>query len=720
MTAYRHGPKAPFWTKLAGLLVVIASYSATPLHAGPPEPEPDSQPTPLGETEPTVPEAPVPDPAPTRAPPPETSEPGIQGIEEPTEDLGEAAPEGPESYVDQLIGEELTDEELAALEVEELAVPGTGRESLTTEYRLFHQNITDIDPEFENGLAAFWRKETIDYGTISVDVLGKYVINDLSEDGENRTGASFTLRQDEFALTNRLQMDNFLGDSRAVTNPLVSHTFRFQLPSSIIRGASSALYSDKTEFRLTGGQVGRLDGIATPTFENIGDTLWGLGLTHEFEKNMSFGLQGWSLIDNPQIPNHESLAGAIQYDNSEARQRHQLHSLYDTTGNLGFWYDGDSWVKRWRHRYGLFRFAPGLLWTDVQIANDRQGLYWRGENRSFRRDWNVAIDYVETNIDADPTLAGRELYTGFLSTGWRVRRNTRLGGIMNLAFQRPGEGLPSDSTDAYRLTGYIDQGSKFGQSRLQLVLGKALNDQNPDIDNYQVTWDQGWAVPSTHRLGTTVSYEREEENGDNTDRTTLQSTYGRDITSNLNVNGTVNFVMLDGDTAGKNRALNFNFGLFWQFLRDWSANFSINYDRNVTEPPGGTRFTLEDTRVFFTLRRTQISGGAPVVYGRQTGEHGKGRLVGRVFMDENRDGRWQPSEPGIPGLTVYLDGRFAGQTDPDGRYEMWPVAAGEHQVFIALEDVPLPWGLVEETPRRFQVLVRDATEIDFPLVRLDQ
>ncbi len=84
---------------------------------------------------------------------------------------------------------------------------------------------------------------------------------------------------------------------------------------------------------------------------------------------------------------------------------------------------------------------------------------------------------------------------------------------MNLAFQRPGEGLPSDSTDAYQLTGYVDQGFRFGQSRLQLALGQAFNRQDPDINTYQVTWDQGWAIPSTHRLGTTITYEREEENG---------------------------------------------------------------------------------------------------------------------------------------------------------------------------------------------------------------
>ncbi|MCI0399902.1 MAG: hypothetical protein L0Z68_01160 [Gammaproteobacteria bacterium] len=708
--AYQQGANGPVWMKLIGAATLLVTIYVPALPAAPLAPD-----TPLTTNEDATatssdPKEPSPTEslsAPEAVPTPETGPP--QG--------DESAPGGPEPYVDQLISEELLAEEL---EAEEAVVPGVGREFLITEYRFFNQTITDVAPEYENGLAAFWRRETLDYGTLSVDVLGKYVINDSTENGEDRLGDSFTLRQEEFALTNRLQMDNFLGDARAVTNPLISQTFRFNLPSSIIRGGSSAVYSENTEFRVTGGLVGRLDGVAIPTFENLGDTLWGLGVTHGFEKNWSVGLQGWSLNDNPVIPNHESVAGGIEYASDEARQRHQLHSLYDTTGHLGFWYDGDSWIERWRHRYGLFRFDPALLWTDVQIANDREGLYWRAENRTFRRDWTTGIDYVKTNIDANPTLAGQKLGTGFLSTAWRVRRRTQLGGIANLALQRSGAGLPSNGSDTYQLTGFLDQGTRLGQSRLQLVFGEAFIDQDPDVQNYQITWDQEWAVPATHRLGTTVSFEREEEDGDETNRTRLQGTYARDITTNLNVNGSANLVVTDGDSAGDGRDLNVNLGLFWQLLRNWSANFSINYDRNLVEPPGVARLTLENARIFFTLRRTQETGSAPAVYGRQTGQHGTGRVAGRVFLDESRDGRWQPNEPGVAGLSVYLDGRFAGQTDKDGLYSVGPVAAGEHQVFIALEDVPLPWGLTEETPRRFDVQVRQQAEVNFPLERLNQ
>ena len=53
------------------------------------------------------------------------------------------------------------------------------------------------------------------------------------------------------------------------------------------------------------------------------------------------------------------------------------------------------------------------------------------------------------------------------------------------------------------------------------------------------------------------------------------------------------------------------------------------------------------------------------------------------------------------------------------RVEFWPVAGGDHVISIRVEDVPLPWGLEDETPRRINVPVRGRVTVDFGLVRLD-
>ncbi len=95
-------------------------------------------------------------------------------------------------------------------------------------------------------------------------------------------------------------------------------------------------------------------------------------------------------------------------------------------------------------------------------------------------------------------------------------------------------------------------------------------------------------------------------------------------------------------------------------------------------------------------------------------------MTGRVFFDENRDGKWSPNEAGVASLPVYLNHRFIRQTDRDGVFEFWPVPTGEHDIIIGLEDVPLPWTLDDESPRKIEVFNRDDTTIDFPLVKLNQ
>jgi hypothetical protein len=69
---------------------------------------------------------------------------------------------------------------------------------------------------------------------------------------------------------------------------------------------------------------------------------------------------------------------------------------------------------------------------------------------------------------------------------------------------------------------------------------------------------------------------------------------------------------------------------------------------------------------------------------------------------------------------VYLDRRYQAVTDRDGRYVFNPVPAGEHDVTLAQEDLPLPWGLLDESPRSISVSVRSTTELDFGLRRLNE
>ena len=95
-------------------------------------------------------------------------------------------------------------------------------------------------------------------------------------------------------------------------------------------------------------------------------------------------------------------------------------------------------------------------------------------------------------------------------------------------------------------------------------------------------------------------------------------------------------------------------------------------------------------------------------------------MTGRVFFDDNRDGRWSVTEEVASGVLVFLDGRYNRSTDENGQFTFAPVFVGEHIVVLSLDDIPLPFGLDDESARRVRVGVRKTTTINFPLIRLDQ
>jgi len=623
------------------------------------------------------------------------------------------------SYVDELIDKDVKEEEFDIPSEEEAGILGVGRSFLSTEYLLFQKSGSAIDRTIEHGVAVLWNRETVNYGQLSFDYVGQYIAEGLVPIGADRVGEKITLRQDEFVISDNWQMDSALGDFRARTNRLISSSFRFNLPSSLLRGIETRFYSDNTEIRLTGGRRGFLQGTAVSTFERLDDTLWGLAATRTFAGLWTVGLQSWSLKNSPSIINHESFAGLIQYWNEDRQQKYQLHTLADSTGNWGLWMDGESRIRRWQHKFGIFRFEPELLWTDVQIVNDLQGFYWRADTRSYLRTWSLGLDLNSTNVRSDPDLSGIITVRGFISNSRRLNFKTTIGGNVNFGLQRSGPGISTEPSESYEITGFVNREFDFGFSRLQVDFGETLSDVSPQR-GYSVMWDHDWNLPRRHNLNNTLSWEYQDDDGDVSKTTTAGLSYRGSIMTDLELNSNLVFVRSEGDTLGRSRDINFNLGLFWRPLRDWQVGLTANWAHNVLHPPTGLKLSDTERRFLLTVRRAHTAGRSPILLGRERGRGGNGRVTGRVFFDENHDGKWSPNEAGIASLPIYLNDRFVRQTDRDGLFEFWPVPTGEHDIIIGLEDVPLPWTLDDESPRKIEVFNRDDTIIDFPLVRLNR
>ena len=134
----------------------------------------------------------------------------------------------------------------------------------------------------------------------------------------------------------------------------------------------------------------------------------------------------------------------------------------------------------------------------------------------------------------------------------------------------------------------------------------------------------------------------------------------------------------------------------------------------------GDTFNVDEKTLLLSIKHS-IRGGRPYhTVGNRTGSSGYGEVSGEVFYDANRDGERQAGERAASGVFVYLDGRYERVTDNEGHYTFSTVPAGEHTVTLAIEDLPLPWGLEDESPQPVVVPVRQNSVVNFALTRISE
>ncbi|MDT4861308.1 hypothetical protein FQZ97_959090 [compost metagenome] len=118
------------------------------------------------------------------------------------------------------------------------------------------------------------------------------------------------------------------------------------------------------------------------------------------------------------------------------------------------------------------------------------------------------------------------------------------------------------------------------------------------------------------------------------------------------------------------------------------------------------------------LRYELQAGSRSVPMGGKPSDGG-GRIEGTVYFDANRSGTQEASESGVPGVTVYLDNRYAVRTDTQGRFEFPFVASGPRTVTVRNETLPLPWAVVDEGQAKVDVRLRETTRLSLPVQRSD-
>ena len=277
-----------------------------------------------------------------------------------------------EIYIDQVLDETaLADFYEAEERGRGVLMPDWAPGTLGVTYRFFKDTFNNSESATEHGLSLRWRQETVENG--SYELQADALVSD-EDDQEEKEFGRFLLVQQGYMLNRNMEMDSELGHFRSTAPQLISRSYRFYLPSTLVQGVGTRVRHGDTTVSLSTGQIGKLTGTAAQGFETTQGNLHGVGLTHTLDDQWAVAAQAWSTQNPEEGGSHQSVATAMKYQDKKSTQNFQVHTLMDDSGHVGGWVDNQFPVQRWQLYTGIFILEPGLEWTDTEIDNDREGM----------------------------------------------------------------------------------------------------------------------------------------------------------------------------------------------------------------------------------------------------------------------------------------------------------------------------------------------------------
>jgi hypothetical protein len=595
-----------------------------------------------------------------------------------------------------------------------------GRRYLEIETGYYRASDDLLGDDLEQGVALRYGREMLNWGTIDIDASFADVESDhLSREASDSFGL-LTVRHSAMPVSNRGQLFTTLGDQRAPSSPLLQNSYRMRLPTSMLRGFSSEVRSGGNGMRFSRGKTGLNQGIRMPRFESTGGELTAFSLDRRIGERFAFGAEMNDLGGDDDIRDHSSLLLGGTFAPTAGTQEHTARLLRDDDGNLAFWSDSRQRLSSaMQLRYGVFRFDPGIVWADLPINSDQQGLYLQADATNAQFSLNGGYDYVDYGLDA-ASLTTFDRHAVYFNGGLTLRRSLTLG--LNSSFARQTyTGSVVDQQAVSRIDLYATLRRDIGSLRLDVFFDDLASDieaNRREREGAAASLD--WEMPERVRLTTEVRVERNLDLRGDTRRSELSALLRYDLFDRVSFGLQTSLFRTSGATYGETGGTGLSADATWSFLAHWTGTATLYRNENdivQNDFIGGPVSNVTAMDSFWLSVRYRQTGGQsyPEIGRRYDGTAGSGTLSGQVFFDENRDGIRQPSEEAAVGATVLLDGRYETRTDPTGFYSFQPVPAGEHEVIVLIDQLPLPWGLVDDTPRTARVSYRATATVNFPL-----
>lgn len=641
-----------------------------------------------------------------------------------------AAPRQDAPYTDRTLLETAPEiaAEIAREEAEEAAQPD-GRRGYSARLLGLYRDPNPGPSVYGGGLSLAHSRDTRDWGLWRFEA----DIQRLSDyDLYPSTVPRITLYSLALPVTGRWLADTSAGVARTSGSGLMANSYRVYLPRSVIAGATTRWYDERNEVYASAGETGSLFGAILPQYRSNGGELAGFGWTHTANPQWRLGVEFnyfTGSTEAPEVPENSNYAGVVEYSWTPYDHA-KLHLLGSSNGGVGGWTDWENRLANWTLRYGAYGLSRTLLYNDAFFINNQRGAYFRSDYYDLTKFGSVGIDAAQINPHPRVGEIGTNIVQGLASGTYRLGRRESLGGTLNVLYQSPiaGEGIPpGPSTVSGSVSAYYSMGSRVGTTQIQYTHGfQSGSTLNSSSDG--VSWTQDWPLSTSSSVGTTLGVTRESLPQGPAYRW-LAALRGHAVVGNGgSIDGNISWNRFDPTSGSLQRGLTFNLYGRLPFARNWALELTATYDQLSTTPviSGGAPPLLQaalpatfSSRYFLLGIRYQEDIGRPfTVTGSGTGLAGTGDIEGRIFLDENGDGRPQPDERGARGITVLLDGRVTARTDADGRFSYSAVPTGRHSVTIAIDTVPLPWAPRDEAPQSVDVPLRGTGRLDVGLTRL--
>ncbi len=621
-------------------------------------------------------------------------------------------------FVDQYLQNSLPDDAWRADNTRE----SYGRQIIESEIVRYQSSDNFFGDETEQGMRARWRRETLNWGDIDMQLVASDRKSDFLGDQNNGRDVVFTLRQSNLPVSENWVLNNTAGSQRTRVDSFLHGGYRIRLPTTPLIGFSSEFSDETRQVRWYAGSTGNYRGVALQQFETDGGDLMGGLYRQELTPNVTLGAEIVNIRGAEAVRDHTSLLLAGRYSDDRARVQHNLHLLADDEATFGIWGDSRQTLrKNLVLRYGAFYLQPQLAWMDRPIATDQSGFYLRTDKRSFLYNYSLGYDYTKSGLDNDlqSTSTGHSLY---LNGNYRPARRLTLGVNGNLLL-RQFDSAESNQQTLWRISNFASYRFAPGTMRLEVHANDTSNQLQIGNDSrYGTRLSYDWNMPRGLRLTTEVALEEQDRFGNSSSTRQASVLFRHNLAERFSWGVNTGLYRTDSKLLGSSTGISLNADGRWQFLRNWHAALSIVRSEASVNSAAvdffGPTQDLQTDSLWLTIGYSKASGQPYPRFGRGSAARGSGRIHGEVFYDENHDSIRQPGERAVVGLVVLLDGRDETRTDSQGRYSFEPVGTGRHQVSLLIEDLPLPWGLFDEAPRDAHIRLRQTTDVDFALIRV--